>query len=288
MPPLSVTLTAGTIRYSESGAGEPLLFLHGYVMNGASWRKVVPLLEGRYRCIVPDWPLGAHTLPMNAGADLSPPALAALVPAFLDALGLGRVTLVGNDMGGAISQLVAAGHPERVERLVLAPCDAFDNFPPPAFKYLQWVPRVPGLAFVLAQLMRIRAMRRLPITYGWLAKKPLDAAVLESYVRPPIRDPGVRRDAARAMAGASSRYLEEALPALARFDRPVLLAWATEDRFFPFAHAERLSRHFPNAVLRPIADAYTLVGEDQPEQLAAAIDELCRSTPARDAAAVGP
>ena len=129
-----IHLSQGTIRYREDGTGEPLLFVHGVVVNGGLWRKVVPRLSKDFRCIVPDWPLGAHELPMNPDADLSPPALAQLVVDFMDALGLETVTLVGNDTGGAICQLVMTRRPDRIGRLVLTSCDAIDNCPPQFFR----------------------------------------------------------------------------------------------------------------------------------------------------------
>ena len=128
-----VQIPQGRIRLRERGSGEPLLFVHGALVNGDLWRKVVPLLADRHRCIVPDLPLGSHELPLGAGADLSPPGLARLVADLVPALGLERATLVANDTGGAIAQIVAAHHAVRVERLVLTSCDAFDNFFPSAF-----------------------------------------------------------------------------------------------------------------------------------------------------------
>src|SRR5919108_6126297 len=92
-----VDLPQGTIRYRERGTGEPLVFVHGLLVNGDLWRKVVPELAKDYRCITPDWPLGSHELPMNADADLSAPALAGLIARFLEALKLEKVTLVAND-----------------------------------------------------------------------------------------------------------------------------------------------------------------------------------------------
>ena len=108
---------------------------------------------------------------MNPDADLSPPGLAQLVADFIDALGLEDVTLVGNDTGGAICQLVVTRHPERIGRLVLTPCDAYENFLPPAFRYLQRLARVPGGVTAVAQSMRIPADRRSPIAFGWLSKR---------------------------------------------------------------------------------------------------------------------
>ena len=131
-----MVLPQGTIRYRERGNGEPIVFVHGLLVNGDLWRKVVPTLAKDFRCITPDWPLGSHEVPMNPDADLTPTGLAKLVADFLAALELENVTLVGNDTGGALSQIVVTEHPERIARLVLTPCDAFEVFPPRLFKYL--------------------------------------------------------------------------------------------------------------------------------------------------------
>src|SRR5207248_7784421 len=83
-----IELSAGIIRYRDSGKGPAIVFVHGLLVDGTLWRKVVPSLEGRYRCIVPDWPLGSHTVPMKPSADLSPPGIARLFAEFLEALDL--------------------------------------------------------------------------------------------------------------------------------------------------------------------------------------------------------
>ena len=272
--PRTVALSQGEIRYRERGAGDPIVFVHGVLVNGALWRKVVPALAGRYRCIVPDWPLGSHAIPMNPDADLSPPGLARLIVEFVDSLDLGPVTLVGNDTGGALCQLVATADPERLARLVLTPCDAYENFPPRMFRPLQWGARVPGGLAAVMQPMRLRPLQRLPLAFGWLSKRPIEPAVMDSYVRPVLSNPGVRRDAARVLRGLSPRYTLEAAKSFGTFDRPVLLAWAPEDRFFPLEHAERMLAAFPRARLEEIPDSYTFVPEDQPDRLAAAVAEF--------------
>src|ERR1700731_5057783 len=104
----------GTIRYRELGTGEPIVLVHGLLTNGELWREVAPRLAKDFRVIVPDWPLGSQQLPLAPGADLSPPGLAQLIADFLSALALENVTLVGNDTGGALCQLVVAHHPERI------------------------------------------------------------------------------------------------------------------------------------------------------------------------------
>jgi pimeloyl-ACP methyl ester carboxylesterase len=271
-----VRLPQGTIQYRESGEGPPIVFVHGLLVDGRLWRKVTPLLEDRYRCIVPDFPLGSHRTPMNPDADLSPPGLAAIVAGFLEALELDEVTLVANDTGGAISQITAANHPQRIGRLVLTNCDAFENFLPPAFRPLQWAARVPGLLTAFLQGMRLTLMRRLPIAYGWLIKRDFAGAPTREWVEPFLSDRGVRRDTVKVLRGIDPKYTFQAAERLRDFDRPVLLAWAVEDRFFKLSFAERLAATIRGARLEKIEDSYTFVSEDQPEQLASLIEAFAR------------
>ena len=271
-----VHLSQGTIRYREDGTGEPLLFVHGVVVNGDLWRKVVPRLSKDFRCIVPDWPLGSHEVPMSPDADLSPPGLAQLVIDFMDALGLETVTLVGNDTGGAVCQMVAAQHPDRVARLVLTSCDLYDRFPPPVFKPLAKVVKVPGATWLIAQSLRPRFAQRLPIAFGWVTKRLPEPEVVESYLAPGRSSRGVRRDLAKVFGSVDSRYTIEAAQKLESFAKPVLLAWATEDKLFPIDYARRLASALPNARLEEIEDSYTFIAEDQPERLADAIAAFVR------------
>jgi pimeloyl-ACP methyl ester carboxylesterase len=273
-----IELPEGRIRYRESGSGEPLVFVHGLLVDGRLWRKVVPLLEGDFRCIVPDLPLGSHQLPMNPEADLSPPGLAGIVDGFMAALELERVTLVANDTGGAISQITAANHPDRIGRLILTNCDAFDNFLPPFFRPLQWAAKVPGMLTGAMQGTRIAALRRSPLGFGWLVKKDPGGAPLEEWVRPYLSDRAIRRDTIKVLRGISPRYTNEAAERLRSFDRPTLLAWAAEDRFFKLTFAERLADTIPGARLERIEDSYTFVSEDQPERLAELIRTFVGAT----------
>jgi pimeloyl-ACP methyl ester carboxylesterase len=271
-----VKLPQGTIRYRESGSGEPLVFVHGLLVDGRLWRKVTPLLEDRFRCIVPDLPLGSHAEAMNQDADLAPPGLARIVDGFLAALDLDRVTLVANDTGGAIAQVTAANHPDRIGRLVLTNCDAFENFLPPAFRPLQYAARVPGLLTFLLQSMRLDPLRRTPLAYGWLIKRDPKSAPLAEWVEPFLTDKAIRRDTVKVLRGIDPEHTFDAAEKLSRQDRPTLLAWAVEDRFFKISFAERLAASIPGATLERIDDSYTFVSEDQPERLADLIDSFAR------------
>lgn len=271
-----VTLPQGTIDYTDSGgSGRPIVFVHGLLVSGTLWRKVTPALEGDFRCIVPTLPLGCHTTPLSDPAAASPPGLARLIADFLEELDLDDVVLVGNDTGGALCQIVAAHHPERIGALVLTPCDAYENFLPPAFRGLQLLARVPGALTLLLQGVRLEAIRRSPLGYGPLAKR-LDPKVVEAWARTPLENAGARRDAILFLRRVSNRYTLEAAEKLKGFERPVLLAWAPEDRFFKLRFAERLAADIPNARLELIEDSRTFVSEDQPQRLAELIAEFAR------------
>jgi pimeloyl-ACP methyl ester carboxylesterase len=274
-----VRLPQGTIRYRELGAGEPIVLVHGLLANGELWRDVAPRLAADFRVIVPDWPLGSQQLPLEPGADLSPLGLAQIIADFLSALDLENVTLVGNDTGGAVSQLVAIHHPERIGRLVLTPCDAYENFLPPAFRPLQALARVPGSIFLIAQSMRMRAARRLPISYGWLMKRA-DDALTASWLAPALSSRAIRNEVAAILKGISPRYTLEAAERFGEFTKPVLIAWAPEDRFFKLRYAERLASAFPDARLELIEDSYTFVSLDQPVRTAELIAAFVKQ-PAR-------
>ncbi len=198
-----ITLSQGTIEYRDEGAGAPVVLIHGLLVSGSVWDRTLPVISSSARCIVPTLPLGSHSLPMNGGADLSPSALASLIAELLERLELEHVTLVGNDTGGALCQLVAADHPERIGRLVLTNCDAFENFPPPAFRRLiKGLGRVPGAVASLAVLGRLRATRRAGMSLAPLTADPVPDALVESWISP-LRARGIRRDLLKVLRGIS-------------------------------------------------------------------------------------
>jgi pimeloyl-ACP methyl ester carboxylesterase len=270
-----VRLPQGTIRYREQGTGEPIVFVHGLLTNGELWRDLAPRLAADFRVIIPDWPLGSQEIPLEPGADLSPPALAQLIADFLSELDLENVTLVGNDTGGALCQLVAIDHPERLARLVLTPCDAYEHFPPPAFRPLQALARIPGAIFMITQSMRAPAARRLPFAYGWITKRA-DDALTASWVAPALASKEIRLQIAAILKGFSPRYTMRAAERFGDFTKPVLIVWAPEDRFFKLRNAERMVAEFPDARLELVEDSYTFVSIDQPERTASLIAAFAR------------
>jgi pimeloyl-ACP methyl ester carboxylesterase len=268
-----IELATATIPYRDTGSGPPIVFLHGLLVDGRLWRKVTPHLEGAARCIVPDLPLGAHAIPAPQ-ADLSVPGVARLVAEFMEALDLNDVTLVGNDTGGAIAQTVVLNHPERIARLVLTPCDSHDNFLPKIFTPLVLAAKAPRLATFAFQPLKLRPARRLPFAFGWLTKRPISPREVEDdWIKQFFSDSAIRSDAFRALKAVDSRHTRDAAERLKAYDKPVLIAWAPEDKVFPFRLGEKLAAEIPGARLERIEDSYAFVSEDQPERTA----ELIRS-----------
>jgi pimeloyl-ACP methyl ester carboxylesterase len=273
-----VNLSQGTVRYRDEGSGEPLVFAHGLLVNGRLWDGPVDVLRDRHRCIVPTLPLGSHTIPMKPDADLSAAGVARLLADLVEALDLKKVTLVGNDSGGAICQLVATRHPERVGRMVLTNCDTYDDFPPKLFSYLKVAARIPGALTATAQSLRLKPLRRSPLAYGVLSKSRIDSELLDEWLRPGLGDAGVRRDTRKFIRGMDPAETVRAAEDLERFAGPTLFAWAPEDRWFKIADAERLAESMPDARVERITDSKTFVPIDQPRRLAELIDSFVRET----------
>ncbi len=276
----TVELSAGPIDYEDTGGDGPVLvFLHGLTMDGSVWRHVVAGLRGDYRCVLPTLPLGGHRRPMRAGADLSLAGIARLVGEFIEALGLADVTLVQNDWGGA-QVLIALGDTSRLARLVITSSEAFDNYPPRPARVITLLARLPGGLAVLMNLLRFRAVRRAPGSWGWMSKRPVPDEVMDAWFRPAITGRAIRRDLAKYATSVPSRQvLLDWAGRSASFGRPVLIVWAGEDRMMPREHGRRLAGVFPDARLVEIDDSYTLLPEDQPERLTEVIREFLATTP---------
>ncbi|ONI78726.1 alpha/beta hydrolase [Actinosynnema sp. ALI-1.44] len=270
-------LSRATVDYRECGEGSPVVFVHGLLVNSNLWRKVAPLVaEAGNRCIAPDWPLGGHTRPVP-GADLTPPGVADLIAEFLNNLDLRDVTLVANDTGGALVQLVLARNPVRVGRAVFTPSDCFEHFLPQPFTSLPKLARVPGFGWALANVLRSRVIQRSPVGFGLLTKRPVPQDVVDSYLLPSRTSPAVRADLTRFVRTIHNRHTLDAARKIGSFAKPVLLAWAKEDRIFPVELAHRLAGILPNATVTEIPDTLTLVPEDRPDELAELIVKFVRA-----------
>jgi pimeloyl-ACP methyl ester carboxylesterase len=268
----TIDLPQGTVHYRVAGpqdaAAPPVVFVHGFLVDGSLWdRTAAALADAGVRSYAPDWPLGSHRAPLAAGTDNSPRGLARQIVAFLEALELQDVTLVGNDTGGALCQFVLDTDASRIGRLVLTNCDAFDEFPPAPFDTMFKAFRRTGAIRPLMTPMRSTAARHSPAGYGMLAGD-LDAAQTRAWVDPCLADGAVRADVARFANGVDPEELLDVSTRLGEFAGPVTLVWGQADRFFKPAFARRLREAFADARLVELDGCRTFVPLDEPQRLA--------------------
>lgn len=270
----TVDIDAGTIHYDTAGPqdGRPVLFIHGYAMGASLWGPLSARLAARnLRCIAPNWPLGAHPSALRSGADRTLPGIAAMVEAFLGALGLEDVVLVGNDTGGLISQLVAVNHPDRLGALVLTSCDAFEHFPPPILKPFMLAAKTAITFRAALQPMRLRVFRRRG--YGALSHGDIDQLV-KAWVKPALGDAAVVEDLRQLTRSLNQQISLDAGARLHEFTKPALIAWSADDVFFPVEDGRRLAATLPNSRFELIEGARTFSMIDQPDRLADLVAEF--------------
>jgi len=275
----TVQLNFGLLDYRTFGPeneGAPTaVFVHGFLVNGTLWDQVAErLAEIGIRSIVADWPLGAHSTPTNADANLSPTTISHAVLELLDSLGLDDVVLVGSDTGGGICQLALKGDHRRIGGLVLTNCDAFEVFPPKFFVPLFVAARFRAAVWAIGQTMRLRPLRHSPLAFGLLLSAPRSPSLTEGWVRPLLSSSRIRLDIIRFAKGIQRTELVHAASWLADFAKPTRLVWGTKDRLFTIEIARRLVAALPKATLVEIPNATTFVSIDRPDAVASAISAI--------------
>jgi pimeloyl-ACP methyl ester carboxylesterase len=268
----TIDLPQGTVHYRSAGpevsTAPPVVFVHGFLVDGSLWGRAAQALAGAgVRSYAPDWPLGSHRHALASGTDNSPRAVARQILAFLEALELEDVTLVGNDTGGALCQFVLDTDATRIGRLVLTNCDAFDAFPPAPFDLLFKTFRKARAIRPLMAPMRATAVRHSAAGYGMLAHE-FDPEQTRAWIEPCLEDAGVREDVARFANGVDPEELLDVTTRLGAFRGPVSLVWGQADRFFKPAFARRLRDVFADARLVELEGCRTFVALDEPQRLA--------------------
>jgi pimeloyl-ACP methyl ester carboxylesterase len=279
----SIEVPAGVIEYDETGSGPPVVLLHGLLMDHTLWDRVLPLLPEGFHYLRPVLPLGAHRRAMNPGADLTLPGQVRLVADLLDALNLQDVTLVHSDWGGALF-LTARGLDHRLARQVILPCEAFGNFPPglPG-RMVALAVRVPGGVQLAARQLRIGWLRRLPLLYGQMARRPVPGQLIRRWTEPVLTDPAIRRDLLAYCRGPFDKAaLVRDTEALRRFQGDVLVLWSPDNKVMPPEHGGRLAALIPRARYAEIPGAYVLSMLDKPEAVAREMGAFLTVAPAAD------
>ena len=278
--PLVAELPQGDVFYRAAGPRSstrpPVVFVHGLLVDARLWEPVADRLAADgIRSYAPTLPLGSHQQPMKQDADLSPQGIAALMRDFLRALDLSDVTIVGNDTGGAICQLMLSGDTSRIGAAVLTNCDAFGSFPPRALAPLFSALRHPGVVACLAPGLRSKAVRHSPLAFGPLSSGPLDSALTKDWVQP-LASKAIRHDLAKLARGVRPGLLTDAAARFGQFTGPVRILWGDADPYFSVELGRRLSEAFPHATFTTVPAGKTFLPLDRPDQVANEITAACR------------
>ena len=243
----TVDTDRGPVSYLDSGTGRVAFFIHGVGTSGYLWRNVIRQLEGERRCVALDLPLHGHT-PAAPDQDFTLGALAGVVAATCDALGLSKVDVVANDTGGAVAQIFAARHPDRLSSLTLTNCETHDNVPPKAFLPAVLLARAGLLARIARPLARnVSRARKLLYGSGYQNVRSLPEEVVASYVEPLLGTQDRALLFQRWIASLHPRDLLAVEPDLAALEVPTLVVWGTGDMFFRTKWAYWLRDLIPGA-----------------------------------------
>jgi pimeloyl-ACP methyl ester carboxylesterase len=238
---------SGHISYLDIGTGPVALFVHGIATNAYLWRHVIGAVAGQRRCIAVDLPLHGRS-PVAPGQDLSVAGLAAVLGDFCGELGLTRIDLVANDTGGAIAQIFAARHPQRLATLTLTDCDTAGNLPPEAVKPMIDVAAAGDLAPASVEMFG-HLDQAAEVSFG-AAYEHVDLAdreVIRSYLEPCIGTLERAREFERLLVALDARDLQVVTPQLERLTVPTLIVWGTDDVFFDVSWAYWLRDTIPGA-----------------------------------------
>jgi pimeloyl-ACP methyl ester carboxylesterase len=265
------------VAYHEQGDGPPVVFLHGCPFSSFVWRKVIPLLADTHRCLAPDL-LGLGDTETAADADWSLRAQASMIIGFIDALSIERAHFIGHDHGGAVAQLIAAEHSDRIDRLILSNAEAYDNWPSAEERPFVRVTQMPVVGDLALWIWSWRPVLRATLieAHAVYNRKVLTRELLDGYIRANFGDRHRRGKTKRFLAcqfdPANNRVTLELLEGLRRFDHPTLLIWGGADPHFGTEWAERLARDIPGAVgIEILPETGHLLMEERPDAYAVAV-----------------
>jgi pimeloyl-ACP methyl ester carboxylesterase len=273
-----VQTDSGRIAYVEEGRGPVALFIHGVPLNGFHWRHVIAQMRHDRRCIALDL-MGLGYTEIGPAHDVSFTAQARMVGQFLDALGVGEIDLVANDSGGAIAQIFAANHPERVRTLTLTNCDVHDNWPPEAIAPQIEAARKGVLIDAYAQYIDDAESRSKRFTRAYAEPSVLTDEVFRIYIDPLRANQQNRDNFHRYWLAFDNRQTVAIEPLLRKLRVPTLIVWGLDDIFFGVQWAHWLQKTIPGAErLVEVPGAKLFFPEDRPEALLAPLGAFLAAT----------
>jgi pimeloyl-ACP methyl ester carboxylesterase len=276
----TVATRSGEISYIDIGTGPVALFVHGIATNAYLWRHVISALATQRRCIALDLPLHGRS-PVTAEQDLSLAALAAGLDDFCEALGLAGIDLVANDTGGAIAQIFAARHPQRLATLTLTDCDTAGNMPPESVKPVIELAAAGKLAPTAVEMFGdLDAAAQASFGFAYEHLDRVDRDVIRSYLEPCIGTMERARQFERLMVSLDAGDLEAVTPQLRELTVPTLVVWGTDDEAFDISWAYWLRDTIPGTTgVVTVDGARLFFPEERPTDLVPHLEQHWASVP---------
>jgi pimeloyl-ACP methyl ester carboxylesterase len=249
------------IAYRRSGAGSPVLLVHGITTYSFLWREVAARLAPSHDVVAPDLlGCGDSEKPLDVSYGLA--AHAERSAALVRALGLGPVHLVGHDLGGGIAQILAVRHPELVRTLALVNPVGYDYWPVQPILAL----RTPVVRQIMLAALDLGALA-LVVRRGLVRPERLTPELLADFQRP-LRTPEGRRALVHFARCLDSGDLTSIAASLRSIAVPTAIVWGAADPYLPAVIGERLHRDIPGSRLVTLPSSGHFVPIDEPERLA--------------------
>jgi 3-oxoadipate enol-lactonase len=253
-------LDGSSLHFEESGAGAPVLLLHGLGSSGQDWELVAPRLAAHRRVIVPD--IRGHGRSDKPEGPYGVPLFARDIAAFCDRLGLGRVDVIGLSMGGMIGFQLAVDRPELVRSLVVI------NSGPDMVARTLRLKLSFALRMAILKLLGPRTLAR--VIAPKLFPKPEQAELRRRVVEAlGANEPDAYRRATRGLAGWT------VLDRLKDIACPVLVLASDRD-YTPLSVKKAYVDMLGNARLQELKDSGHAAPLDQPEQIIEAVKGFYR------------
>ncbi len=260
---------AGEVAYWSIGTGPDVLFVHGWPVSAATFRKLLPHLVDHVSCHLIDFP-SAGSSRFDQDTPMSIAQHIETLRRVVDLLDFGNVAVVGHDSGGMIARHAMVGD-RRLRAMGLINTEP----PDPSWRFKSFIAagRLPGLSAGLGWIAGKPRIRRSRLVFGdaFADRSLLEGEFDEFFFKPLHEIPG-RRDAASKLLRSFDMGLVNDLGRIhQQIDVPVQLVWGDQDPFFPVAKARVMVDQFPNAHLEIIEGAGLFCHEERPAEVARAL-----------------
>jgi pimeloyl-ACP methyl ester carboxylesterase len=268
------------VAYRDAGRGEVLLLIHGMAGSSSTWRAVLPTLSENYRVIAPDLP--GHGESGKPRGDYSLGAFAAWLRDLLNELGIERVTVIGQSLGGGVAMQFAYQHPEYCDRLVLIGSGGLG----PDVNWLLRALSAPGAEILLPIAAPQPVLNAGNKVRSWFARVGIESAQADEMwsAYSSLADRDTRHAFLRTLRAVVD-YRGQAVSALERLyltsDLPTQLIWGDHDKIIPVAHAYAAHDAIPGSRLAVLPGLGHFPHVEDPTAVTDIIHEFVSTVPAR-------